>query len=72
MGLSGTSVYYGMVDVAGEAAQIAIADSVLFSGIFEKSQNVSVTVSGGTLVAPQGEIASFDRLDVGRMGPSVW
>lgn len=68
MSLSGTSGFYGMVDAAGVSAQITIADSATLSGTFENSQNVTIAVNGGTLIAPQDEIASFGTLNVGADG----
>ncbi|WEK46546.1 MAG: autotransporter outer membrane beta-barrel domain-containing protein [Candidatus Andeanibacterium colombiense] len=68
MSMSGTSKFTGTLDVAGEAAQLTIADSAKFSGGIANGANLSVAVTGGIMEAADGETLSFDTLNVGADG----
>lgn len=64
--LSNSSAFAGQVDFGNGLAALTVSDSASFTGKFLRSQNVAVTVSGGSLdLASPTSIAS---LDVGAKG----
>ncbi|MEL6238827.1 MAG: autotransporter domain-containing protein [Pseudomonadota bacterium] len=66
--LSDEARFEGTVNAANENASVVISDEALYSGTFEDADNLSVTVEGGTLEAPEGETLVFDELLVGSEG----
>jgi len=68
MTLSGTSSFTGTLDVSNESATLVLSDDASFSGGIANGSNLAVTVDGGVLEAADGEVLSFDTLDVGADG----
>jgi hypothetical protein len=68
LALSDDATFTGTLDAAGQAASVTLAGNAKFTGSFENADKTSVKVSGGTLQAAAGKVATFDTLDVGADG----
>lgn len=67
--LSGTSAFAGTADFAGGTGTLTLGDNALFKGRLAGSENVSVTVDGGTL--DLGVPTTLSTLAVGANGVIV-
>ena len=69
LSLAGTSTFSGQADFGGGAGQVVLADKALFKGRLLGSENVSVTLDGGTL--DLGAATTISSLSVGAKGVVV-
>ncbi len=68
LSLSDTATFAGILDAASTAAVLNLNDDTVFSGVTENAELLAVTVNGGLLQAPDGEMVSFGTLDVAADG----
>lgn len=66
--LSGTSSFAGTMDFDGNEGTLTIADEAIYSGQFADAENLTVNVTGGTLIPDEATTVSFGNLVVGSDG----
>jgi len=66
--LSDTASFAGTMDFDGNTGSLTIADAAVYSGQFANADNLTVNVTGGTLIPDEATTVSFGNLVVGADG----